>query len=61
MKRFRIQFVGRKVGAIGIVYRHDVTVEAETPEDAVAKLYDTHEHITGLEIAEVPDCPMCID
>ena len=36
---------GRKVGAIGIFYPGSVTVAAETPEAALLKAYETHEHL----------------
>lgn len=47
MHKFRVSFNGRKIGAIGLFGFHIVEVEAETPEDAALKAYDTHEHISG--------------
>ena len=46
MNKYNIRFKGREVGAIGILSWYEVTVEANNEEDAVLKLYDTHEHIT---------------
>lgn len=49
--RYRATFHGRLRGAIGISYRHQVTVEVPpgTSEDGVKlKLYDTHDHISGV-------------
>lgn len=43
--RYRIKFSGRKIGAIGISYDHDLTVEADNPESALLACYETHEHI----------------
>jgi hypothetical protein len=36
---------GRRVGAIGIFYPDSVNVAAETPEKALLKAYETHEHL----------------
>jgi hypothetical protein len=47
---YKIHFIGRKNGAIGITYHNYVTVEAETPEAAILKLYDTYEHIRVIKI-----------
>lgn len=46
-KFWRCKFRGRRVGAIGITYEHNVVVEAQTPEEAEAKLYEKYEHIRG--------------
>jgi hypothetical protein len=48
---YRLTFLGRLKGAIGELYRHAVTVDAESSEAARLKLYDTHEHISLLTIA----------
>ena len=53
MKTYHCKFHGKLAGAIGISYAHIVTVQAETPEAANLKLYDTHDHIMHLEITEV--------
>lgn len=55
MKTYKIQFFGRRIGALGVSSWHTVTVAAETPEAARLKLYDTHEHIERCIIAEVTE------
>jgi hypothetical protein len=55
MPRYRIEFVGRQVGAIGVTYRQVVEVEAENEEAAGLKLYDTHEHIHGAHIRRIEE------
>lgn len=45
MKTYTAHFTGRKVGAIGIRYAINTTVEAESIEDAKLRLYDRYEHI----------------
>ena len=51
--KYLATFVGRTRGAIGIFYPISTEVEAETPEAAELKLYDTHEHIQGLRFVEL--------
>ena len=48
--RYRMDFIGRQVGALGISYAQVKYLEAETEEEAQAKLYETHEHIQRLTI-----------
>ena len=43
-----VTFLGRIRGAIGTTYRITHTVDAATPQDAMRRLYETHEHITVL-------------
>ena len=46
MKNYNVSWKqGRKVGAIGIFYPDSVNVAAETPEEALLKAYETHEHL----------------
>ncbi len=45
MKTFKITFIGREAGAIGICYRIEKTVQAADAKAARLKLYETHEHI----------------
>jgi hypothetical protein len=51
--RYRFEFVGRQVGAIGTMSDYTVEVEADTQEAAQLKLYDTHEHIRIKRVTEV--------
>jgi len=57
LKRFKCSFRGKHKGAIGIYCKFSgVEVWAESPEDCAIKIYDTHEHITGLCAEQVsPD------
>lgn len=48
--QFKITFIGRLAGAIGITYRIVETVEAENDKKAVLKLYEKFEHIHVLSI-----------
>ena len=45
MYKFTIEFHGCTKGAIGIFYTIRDSVEAETKEKAILKLYDKYEHI----------------
>lgn len=45
---YRVQFVGRKRGAIGIFYQHSIVVEAESASEAESAIYDTHEHVSNV-------------
>lgn len=51
--RYRFEIYARLRGAIGVCYLHTVEVDATDAEAARLKLYDTHEHIQVLKIAEV--------
>ena len=64
--KFNLKFIGRRNGAIGILYRVSIIVEADNIESAALKAYDTHEHIDrgidGIEIIPVPnDTSVSID
>ena len=53
MKKFKVSFKGRKVGAIGIFYR--IREVLEMPKDSTQdqirlKLYDKYEHISEFKI-----------
>lgn len=50
MKKFTFNFLGRKNGSIGKRLKFTVTTEAEKFDDALMKLYDTHEHIHVLKV-----------
>ncbi len=53
--KFRCWFNGRRVGAIGITYACCVDVEHPTAdaESIRLKVYETHDHISGLRILQV--------
>jgi hypothetical protein len=48
MKTYCIKFRGRQVGAIGITTINTELVKADTQEEAILKLYDKYEHISGV-------------
>jgi hypothetical protein len=50
MKEYTITFNGRKAGAIGIFYWITETVQAESEQEAVLKLYEKYDHITQKKI-----------
>ena len=49
MYKFTIEFYGRTKGAIGSFYTIRDSVEAETKDEAILKLYDKYEHIQRVE------------
>jgi hypothetical protein len=50
MKKFRVQFTGRKIKAIGKLANFFVTVESDTVHNAIISLYDYYEHIHVLTV-----------
>ena len=48
MKKYKFEFTGRLIGAIGITYLCTKEVYADSIEQAKLKLYDTHEHISNI-------------
>lgn len=50
MQLYRATFTGRHVGAIGIFYAISVDVVADSKEHATLRLYDSYEHIHGLNL-----------
>ena len=53
MNEYRMKFVGREKGAIGIFYPMDITLVADCPDSAREKLYDRYEHIQHLEMRAI--------
>lgn len=49
--KYNCTFKGRKVGAIGVFSHFAVSVDAENAKAARLKLYETHEHLSELNIA----------
>jgi hypothetical protein len=47
---YAVSFVGRRVGAIGIFQRYNITVKAPSWEEARMCLYEKYEHISELSI-----------
>lgn len=54
MKTFSVTFNGRVNGALGVFQTLTMEVEATDIQEAVSKLYKTHEHIRLVTHAEVP-------
>lgn len=50
MQKYKLTFLGVKLGAIGKRVKFTITTEAENFENAKLKLYDTHEHIQLLSV-----------
>jgi hypothetical protein len=55
MKTYKARFYGREKGAIGIFYHITAFVNGNDEHDANIKLYDTYDHITGLELEEIKE------
>ena len=53
MYKFTIEFYGRTKGAIGIFYTIRDSVEAETKDEAILKLYDKYEHIQQVKFISI--------
>ena len=52
---YHIEFYGRECNAIGITYKCRLAVRAWSEEEAIMKLYETHEHIHDARIVEIND------
>lgn len=50
MKEYKFTFEGKQVGAIGAFQGFSKSVFADSIENAILKLYDTHEHIIKLKV-----------
>ena len=53
MYKFTIKFYGRTKVSIGAFYTIKDSVEAETKEEAILKLYDKYEHIQQVEFISI--------
>jgi hypothetical protein len=53
MKRFLLKFTGREVGAIGAFQDFREVIDAENEARARIMIYDTHEHLSRLEVHEI--------
>jgi hypothetical protein len=54
MNTYTFTFFGRQVGAIGSTHHDCVAVQAEDYEEAIRKLYETHEHISRMSYTVFP-------
>ena len=52
MNKYTIKFNGRLVSAIGIFQDFYLTVSAESQDQAIQKLYNTHDHIRIIEVIQ---------
>lgn len=53
--RYRAEFNGRRVGAIGIMYDINTTCQGDNHEQAKLDLYNQFEHITKLKLTPMVD------
>lgn len=53
LRKFRCNFVGRNVGAIGITYPISTVVDVYTNDEIEVELYKHYEHISQLEYMEI--------
>lgn len=57
MTTYRIEFSGRTKGAIGVFSSYTETVEADSKESAILKLYDAYEHVHGPVVTQLEKHP----
>lgn len=55
MNKYKCKFLGRESGALGINSYWEKIVEAETADQTLLKLYDTHENIMKYLIVNTAD------
>ena len=56
MKTYKVSWrKGRRAGAEGILYPDSVVVEANSPEEAHLKAYDTHDHLMFVTVTEMDE------
>lgn len=53
MKKFKVDFRGREIGAIGIHHRFVVKVKAQDKNAAIFSLYQKYEHISVTSVEEI--------
>lgn len=53
MNQYKIIFIGRLNGAIGITYKITKEISAESEEAATLKLYESYEHIRVISITKL--------
>jgi len=53
MRKWLVRFHGRLSGAIGVSYPCEVIVEASDAAAAYLKAYDTHEHLSEVNVTEI--------
>ncbi len=60
MHTFKLVFIGREAGAIGIAYRVEKTLPAQDAAAARLKLYDTHEHVIVISCEKLQAPPLAL-
>jgi len=50
MKKYNISFIGRLIGALGLVYTIHETIISDSRENAIQELYKKYEHIKKIKI-----------
>lgn len=55
LNKYNCSFTGREVGAIGVFFHVNYTVEAKNEELAHLKIYDKYEHLTDVKIELVKE------
>ena len=50
MKTYQFRFLGKTKGAIGAMCGYSKDIDAKDIDEAIERLYDTHEHIVKLEV-----------
>lgn len=50
MKKYTVNFIGNKAGAMGITYKIHDTIEALNDSDFIEKLYKKYSHVNKLKV-----------
>ena len=55
MNIYEVSFIGRPISSIGFLRDCKVKVEAEDEKHAVKKAYESHEHLSSVEVKQIGD------
>ena len=50
MKKYTVDFIGNKAGAIGNIYKIHDTIEALNDSDFIEKLYKKYDNVSKLKV-----------
>jgi hypothetical protein len=53
MKTYKVTFIGREKGAIGIFYQITATVKGEDEKQALLNLYDNYDHVSSPNFKDI--------
>lgn len=53
--KWRAEFIGREIGAIGVFHPITIEVEGDTEDEANLNIYETHEHVFKLTLTPLED------